>query len=200
MSNSYQFCLVFLLTGSTCHSSFWGRCSICPFFEDFLRAMKEDAAVANLGVAMCLVAPLLCVMALFYMAAWWHRWSLVEFPKSMGYLTKSLRPMAASGFWKRIIVWYRTNIMGWRCLCILFIHLIIYIYNYIYIYLKLLLWNLFGANIHVGVFNHLFISFYSKRRWWSVLIWKNCWQMAQPLTVWRRVNGSWWSIWDTLAR
>mgnify|MGYP002803554393 CR=1 FL=1 len=35
--------------------------------DDFLRGMKEDAAVANLGVAMGLVAPLLCVMALFYM-------------------------------------------------------------------------------------------------------------------------------------
>ena len=66
-------------------------------FEDFLRAMKEDAAVANLGVAMGLVAPLLCVMALFYMAAWWHRWSLVEFPKSMGYrdTKKPKGPMAA---------------------------------------------------------------------------------------------------------
>lgn len=42
--------------------------------EDFLRGMKEDAAVANLGVAMGLVAPLLCVMALFYMAAWLSRW------------------------------------------------------------------------------------------------------------------------------
>ena len=55
--------------------------TICPFFwlEDFLRGMKEDAAVANLGVAMGLVAPLLCVMALFYMAAWlrlsrWGPW------------------------------------------------------------------------------------------------------------------------------
>eukprot|EP00435_Cladocopium_sp_Y103_P045086 s1118_g12.t2 len=35
--------------------------------EDFLRTLKQEAAEANLGIALGLTGPLLCVMALFYM-------------------------------------------------------------------------------------------------------------------------------------